>query len=66
MLQQIPGDGTGYLAVMHGGVPDEAQAQAAELRQELGLAEVPTLGVPPAIVTRGGPVSDTRGQLPCP
>jgi len=55
VLQQIPGDGSGYLAVMHGGVPDEAQALAAELRQELGLSEVPILDVPPAIVTHGGP-----------
>jgi len=55
VLDQIPRDGSGYLSVMHGGVPDQAQALADELGAELGLARVPILDVPPAIVTHGGP-----------
>jgi len=51
----LPSDGTGYLSVMHAGVPDEAEALAADLCEQHGLETVPILDVPPAIVTHGGP-----------
>jgi len=32
VLEQIPRDGSGHLSVMHGGVPEEGQALADDLR----------------------------------
>jgi len=55
VLEQIPGDGSGHLSVMHAAVPDEAQALADDLRSTLDLDDVPILDVPPAIVTHAGP-----------
>jgi DegV family protein with EDD domain len=55
VLQDIRRDGQGYLAVMHAAVPQEAQALASDLGQQLGLRDIPILDVPPAIVTHGGP-----------
>jgi DegV family protein with EDD domain len=55
VLEQIPRDGSGYLSVMHAGVPEQGQALAADLAAQLNLSDVPVLDVPPAIVTHGGP-----------
>lgn len=53
--EQFPGSQPGYLAVMHAGVPDEAQSLASDLSQHVGQDDVPIYDVPPAIVTHGGP-----------
>jgi DegV family protein with EDD domain len=55
VLEQIARDGTGYLSVMHAGVPDQGRDLANDLSGQLGLSDVPILDVPPAIVTHGGP-----------
>jgi DegV family protein with EDD domain len=55
VLEQIPGDGSGHLSVMHASALDEAQALADDLRARLDLPPVPILDVPPAIVTHAGP-----------
>ncbi len=55
VYDEIARDGTGYPSVMHSSVPEEALALADELRSHLGVAEIPILDVPPAIVTHGGP-----------
>ncbi|MEJ2559179.1 MAG: DegV family protein [Anaerolineae bacterium] len=55
VLDQIARDGSGYLSVMHAGVPEQGQALADDLGARLGLPHVPILDVPPAIVTHGGP-----------
>ena len=55
VLDQIPGDGSGHLSVMHASAPDQAQALADDLRARLGLPPIPILDVPPAIVTHAGP-----------
>ena len=55
VLEQIPRDGSGYLSVMHAGVPEQGQALADDLAAQLNLPNVPILDVPPAIVTHGGP-----------
>lgn len=55
VCEQIPHDGSGYLSVMHAGVPEEGRALAADLGQMIGQTEVPIADVPPAIVTHGGP-----------
>jgi len=55
VLEQIPGDGSGRLSIMHAAVPDQAQALADDLCRALGLVSVPILDVPPAIVTHAGP-----------
>jgi DegV family protein with EDD domain len=54
-LEQYPTSEEGYISVMHAGVPDQANALAAELRTQLGVQKIPILDVPPAIVTHGGP-----------
>ena len=43
------------LAFMHANVEDVAQELAGEMRDRLGIAEVPIFAMPPAIVTHGGP-----------
>ena len=55
VLDQMPGDGSGHLSVMHASAPDQAQALADDLRARLDLPPVPILDVPPAIVTHAGP-----------
>ncbi len=55
VFEQIPGDGSGYLSVMHAAVPDQAHSLADDLSETLGLDSVPILDVPPAIVTHAGP-----------
>ncbi len=55
VLEQIPGDGSGHLSIMHAAVPDQAHALADDLCSMLGLSAVPILDVPPAIVTHAGP-----------
>ncbi len=55
VLEQIPRDGSGYLSVMHAGVPEQGRALADDLAAQLSLSDVPILDVPPAIVTHGGP-----------
>jgi DegV family protein with EDD domain len=55
VLDQIARGSSGYLSVMHAGVPEQGQALADDLSARLGLTHVPILDVPPAIVTHGGP-----------
>jgi DegV family protein with EDD domain len=55
VLEQIPGDGSGHLSVMHASAAGQAQALADDLRTRLDLPRVPILDVPPAIVTHAGP-----------
>ena len=55
VLEQIPGDGSGHLSVMHAAVPDQAQALADDLCGALDLPSIPIMDVPPAIVTHAGP-----------
>jgi DegV family protein with EDD domain len=55
VLDQIARGGSGYLSVMHAGVPEQGQALADDLGARLGMTDVPILDVPPAIVTHGGP-----------
>lgn len=45
----------GYLSVMHAAVPEQGFELAKELAEELGLANVPVVDLPPAIATHGGP-----------
>jgi DegV family protein with EDD domain len=53
--EQIAPDGSGYLTIMHGGVPQQGKELADALGSALGLADVPIYDMPPAIVTHGGP-----------
>ncbi len=55
VLQQIPGDGSGHLSIMHAAVPEQAQSLADDLCTALDLPPVPILDLPPAIVTHAGP-----------
>jgi fatty acid-binding protein DegV len=55
VVEQCPSDGTGFLSVMHAGVPEEAQKLADELGKLVNQPDVLICDVPPAIVTHGGP-----------
>jgi fatty acid-binding protein DegV len=55
VCEQVPHDGSGYLSVMHAGVPHEGQRLAEDLSLLINQPYVPVLDVPPAIVTHGGP-----------
>lgn len=55
VLQQIPRDREGYLSIMHAAVQQQAEDLANDLKQKLGLKEVPIYDVPPAITTHSGP-----------
>lgn len=55
VMEQIPLDGSGYLTVMHAGVPADAQQLAFELSDCVHQPQVPIYNMPPAIVTHGGP-----------
>jgi DegV family protein with EDD domain len=58
VADQCPHGGSGYLSVMHAGVPDEAQSLADDLRTKSDLPAaipIPILDLPPAIVTHAGP-----------
>lgn len=54
-VSQISRTGSGYLTVLHAGVPEQGQQLANDLKQRLGLDQVPVYDMPPAIVTHGGP-----------
>lgn len=51
---QYPAQG-GYLTIMHAGIPDQGLELARDLAEDLGIANVPVVDVPPAIATHGGP-----------
>lgn len=55
ICEQAPLDGTGYISVLHAGVPEEGALLAGELSVLAHQPEVPVVDVPPAIVTHGGP-----------
>ncbi len=55
VYEQIPHDGSGFLSVMHAGVPEEGRMLADELAKQINQPVVPIADVPPAIVTHGGP-----------
>lgn len=52
---QCPHDGLGYLTVLQADVPELGLALAQELSQLMNQPQVPTVHMPPAIVTHGGP-----------
>jgi DegV family protein with EDD domain len=53
-IRQVP-KSDAYVTVMHAGVPEQGQELAADLKSELGLADVPVHHMPPAIITHAGP-----------
>jgi DegV family protein with EDD domain len=55
VYEQIARERAGHLTVLQAGVPDEGEALADELAEQLGYSDVPVLDMPPAIVTHGGP-----------
>ncbi len=55
VLEQIPGDGRGYLSILYAGNPEEGRALADELGRAINQPDVPVVSMPPAIITHGGP-----------
>jgi DegV family protein with EDD domain len=53
--EQITPEGRGYLTIMHADAADDAQELAAYFKRQFDLDEIPTLAVPPAVVTHAGP-----------
>ncbi|MBN1667198.1 MAG: DegV family protein, partial [Anaerolineales bacterium] len=53
--QQAPHSEQAYPSVMHGAAPEQAQELAEAVARILGLAQVPVLPMPPAVVTHAGP-----------
>ncbi len=54
-LQECPNGRESYLAVQHGGVPDQAQSLALTLGKQLDIQDIPLTFLPPAILVHGGP-----------
>lgn len=55
VVEELPGDGSGHLSIMHAAAPDQARSLAEDLRTRLDLSSIPILDLPPAIVTHIGP-----------
>jgi DegV family protein with EDD domain len=55
VLEQAPHDGNAHLSIMHAGVPEAANALAAELGGVIKQPYVRIADMPPAIITHGGP-----------
>lgn len=53
--ETYPHGKNGYLSVMHGDAPSEAEKLAATLNSALGIAEIPVYHLPPAILVHAGP-----------
>lgn len=53
--QDYPADQSGYLTIMHAGVPDQAAQLADYFQNRLSLESVPVYDLPPAIITHAGP-----------
>ena len=55
VTEQIAPEGRGYLSIMHADAADDARELSAYFSQKFGLDDIPTLAVPPAVVTHAGP-----------
>ncbi len=55
VVEQIASGESGYLSVMHAAAEPEAAGLVTYFQDELGLANVDILAVPPAVVTHAGP-----------
>ena len=55
IVRECPKSEQAYLNIMHGGVIDQAQKLAAELKQKMRIGEIPILDLPSAILVHGGP-----------
>ena len=53
--QQYPRDREGYLTLSHADARDRIEKIAEELKQRLGIAEIPIYNLPPAIMVHAGP-----------
>ncbi len=55
VFEECPRSPEAHLCVMHADATDEAHKLCAELRAELGIADIPLYSVGPAITTHAGP-----------
>lgn len=55
VFEECPRSPEAHLCVMHADAADEAHKLCAELRAELGIADIPLYSVGPAITTHAGP-----------
>lgn len=53
--QQYPRDREGYLTLSHAGAREKVDKIAEELKQRLGLPDIPIYNLPPAIIVHAGP-----------
>ena len=55
IYEECPKTETSYPTIQHGGILDQAEALAFELKTNLGINEIPITYLPPAIMVHGGP-----------
>jgi len=55
VIQNCPMEHDSFLAVQHGGVEEEANKLAADLKEKTGLDEIRVVELPPAVLTHAGP-----------
>lgn len=55
VCEQCPSSADAFLNVQHGGVIDEGEKLAEQLKQKTGIKYIPITNLPPAILVHGGP-----------
>lgn len=61
VLENFPGDGEGFMSIMHAGTPDLAQDLSGFFCEGLGISPPLISYLPPAIITHAGPGSIAVG-----
>lgn len=55
ILAECPKSPTACVTIQHGGVPEQAETLAADLKARLGVKDIPIYYLPPAVMVHGGP-----------
>lgn len=55
ILSECPHDARSYLNIEHGGILEQANSFADDLKKESGIKDIPVNFLPPAIILHGGP-----------
>jgi DegV family protein with EDD domain len=55
ILDECPHKQESHISIMHGDALEEAKIMAEELKQVLGIKDIPVYDIPPAILTHAGP-----------
>ncbi|MEW6651418.1 MAG: DegV family protein [Chloroflexota bacterium] len=55
ILAECPKSQAACVTIQHGGVPEQAETLAADLKARLGVKDIPIYYLPPAVMVHGGP-----------